>query len=171
MSPVAEWGLIVAGGRKREGSFLVASVNVSLSDLATATTDPIPLLRAPAFRGCGGGGQGDAFGNVAARRETFRRLSINPADPSGNAVADRHDPPIAPVLSQALSAGLSYASNIPWPPGMITISKSGLGSKIVQTGTITSPLEEVTVPPVVPAISRPGISSSARNIRRCAATT
>ena len=45
MSPVAEWGLIIAGG-KREGLFLPAG-HVLLSDIAAATTHPIPLLGNP----------------------------------------------------------------------------------------------------------------------------
>src|SRR5471030_219650 len=55
--------------------------------------------------------------------------------------------------SHSLSVESSSTSKMPRPPGMITVSNSGQGSKIVRSGTTVKPLDESTDPRVVPTVS------------------
>src|ERR1700680_964076 len=57
------------------------------------------------------------------------------------------------LTSHSLSVESSRTSKIPRPPGMITVSNSGHGSKIVLSGTTVKPLDDNTDPRVVPTVS------------------
>jgi hypothetical protein len=80
---------------------------------------------------------------------------MSPADPSANTplqIEPMRRQVLAWRTNQSVSVVSSIASKIPSPPGRMTVSNWGQGSKMVRSGMMVTPLDELTAPRVVPIV-------------------